>query len=248
MNDKDGDEMKIVPGARRVMTAREIAVRVNELVPRFLEGFTPSEVAAILEAATLQRFPARLIIAAEGHGASKLYLFLKGAGRAFTTTLKGEKVVLLWIRPGEISGGRALLFKSTKYLVSTETVTESLALVWNRKAILSLAKEYPRLVENTLMIASDYVESCRDLHVAAIYDSAGQRLARVLEALAEGIGEKGTEGTAIHISNEELANEANVTIFTVSRLLCQWQRKGFLEKGRGRVMVRLPEELMCKVG
>jgi CRP-like cAMP-binding protein len=48
----------------------------------------------------------------------------------------------------------------------------------------------------------------------------------------------------VHISNEDLANEANVTIFTVSRTLNEWQRKGLVLKRRGQVVLRSPEELV----
>jgi CRP-like cAMP-binding protein len=57
------------------------------------------------------------------------------------------------------------------------------------------------------------------------------------------VGRRGFEGTVINISNEELANEANVTIFTVSRMLGEWQKKGLVVKRRGKVVVRSPEEL-----
>jgi CRP-like cAMP-binding protein len=159
-------------------------------------------------------------------------------------TRKGEKVGLLWIPTGETAGGRALLSKPMKYMVSTETVTDSFALVWNRTAILPLTKQYPRLLENALLTASDYVEAYRDLHLAASYLTASQRVALVLNSLATAIGEKIVEGMVLNIRNEELANEANVTIFTVSRLLSEWQRKGLLVKSRGRIVIRSPEELV----
>lgn len=44
------------------------------------------------------------------------------------------------------------------------------------------------------------------------------------------------------VRNEESANEANVTPFTVSRLVSEWQRKGILTKSRGKVLVRSPEQ------
>ena len=43
--------------------------------------------------------------------------------------------------------------------------------------------------------------------------------------------------------NEELADEANVNPFTVSRLLSDWQRKGILTKRRGKVLLRSPQRL-----
>lgn len=134
--------------------------------------------------------------------------------------------------------------KPTEYMVTTETVMDSSALVWTRSAILLLTKQYAMLLENALMVASDYVEDYRNLYVAANYDNAGQRVARVLSNLAKGMGWKGFDGFAINVSNEELANEANVTVFTVSRLLSDWQRKGLLSKKRGKVVLRSPEELI----
>ena len=236
--------MKTKSGARRVMTNSEIVDRVNDLTPGFLEGLAKSELAAVLAAATPRRFHARSLIASEGHRADKLYLMLEGLARTFSTTREGEKSVVLWIPPPAVSGGRALLSQPMDYLLSTESVTDSVALVWERSAILPLTKRYPRLLENALLIASDYVETYRDLHVATNFDSASQRVARVLGNLAKGIGQRGFEGTVLNISNEELANEANVTIFTVSRLLSEWQRKGLLVKSRGSVVIRSPEELV----
>ena len=239
--------MKTKSNGRRAMTTSEIASRVNALAPRFLEGLAPSDLAVVLAAATPQRFHARSLIASEGHSADKLFLMIEGRARTFTSTRKGEKVVLLWIPPGDFTGGRALLSKPTEYLVSTETVTDSFTLVWSRSAIVSLTKQYPRLLENALMIASDYLEAYRDMHVTASFHTARQRVALVLESLAKAMGHKGFEGTVLNISNEELANEANVTIFTVSRLLSKWQREGVLVKSRGRVVVRSPEELVRNV-
>jgi CRP-like cAMP-binding protein len=236
--------MKTKSGARRVMTNSEIVDRVNELDPDFLEGLAEGDVAVVLGAATPRRFDARSLITSEGHRADKLFLMIEGLARTFTTTREGEKVVFLWIHPAAISGGRALLSQPMDYLVSTESVTDSVALVWQRSAILPLTKRYPRLLENALLIASDYLESYRDLHVATNFDSASQRVARVLGNLAKGIGQRGFEGTVLNISNEELANEANVTIFTVSRLLSEWQRKDLLVKSRGSVVIRSPEELV----
>jgi CRP-like cAMP-binding protein len=241
-------EMKVEPGPRRVMAASEIAARVSELKPRFLEGIAPSDLAVIVGQATQRRFAAHTIIASEGHPAEKMFLIVEGRARTFTTTAKGVKVVLLWVAPGEFSGGRAMLTVPTTYLVNTETVTEVSALVWNRSAMLLLTKQFPTLLENALMIASDYVEAYRDLHVTASFYTAGQRVAMVLESLARGMGRRGFEGTELNVSNEELANEANVTIFTVSRLLSKWQRDGLLVKSRGRVIVRAPEELLRKAG
>jgi CRP-like cAMP-binding protein len=229
---------------RSGMMAAEMAALVSKLAPRLLDGLAPDDLAHVLGGGASQRFPHNSLIAREGYAADKLFLLLDGLARTFTTTPKGEKIVLLWIPPGEASGGRALLSRPTNYLVSTETVMESTVIVWERRVILSLSKQYPRLIENALLIASDYLAAYRDFHVAASYDSAGKRVAQVLSNLAHKMGREDLEGIAIAITNEELANQANVSIFTISRLMSEWQQKGLLAKRRGRVVLRSAEELL----
>ncbi len=232
--------------ARREMTASEIAARVGKLAPKFFEGLRPGELAAVLRAATLRRFRANTVIAREGEPADKLFLVLEGRARTFTMTHKGEKLLLLWIPSGDPSGGRAFLPQwPMEYLVSTETVTNSILLVWDRSAILALSKRYPRLMENALLLASDYLTVYRDLYVAANFHTARRRVAWTLDKLAKGMGRRVAGGIEVNVSNEEVANEASVTIFTVSRLLSEWERKGLLVKSRGRVVIRSLEGFMA---
>jgi len=44
------------------------------------------------------------VISREGNDAEKLFLFLEGRARTFTMTTKGEKIILLGVFPGEITG------------------------------------------------------------------------------------------------------------------------------------------------
>jgi CRP-like cAMP-binding protein len=156
------------------MAPHEIAALVNKLNPRLLEGLAPDDLTCVLDVGTIRRFRRHALLAREGYSADNLFLLLEGLGRTFTTTPKGEKMVLLWISPGELSGGRAILSQPSKYLVSTETVTNSTALVWERKTMLSLSKRFSRLLENALLISSDYLAAYRDFHVAANYETAPQ--------------------------------------------------------------------------
>jgi DNA-binding transcriptional regulator YhcF (GntR family) len=44
--------------------------------------------------------------------------------------------------------------------------------------------------------------------------------------------------------NEDLASMANVSAFTASRQLKQWERQGIVKKQRGKVSVLSPESLL----
>jgi CRP-like cAMP-binding protein len=227
-----------------MLTMSEVVALMKKLKPRFFEGLTSSEIASIVAPATKRRFLTNSVMAHEGHPADHLFLMIRGRARGFCMTPQGQKVPVLWFPPGEVFGGAALLSRFPEYLVSTEAVNNSTALVWNRATIRSLSAQFPRLVENMLLIAFDYLVVYRSLHISATCQTARQRLAQVLGNLATGLGQQVAEGIELDIRNEELANEANITIFTTSRLLSEWQRKGILTKSRGKVVVRSPEALM----
>jgi CRP-like cAMP-binding protein len=229
---------------RAGMTSSQAAAILTGLQPRFFEGLNPAEARSIVAAARRRRFDANSVITSEGDAAEHLFLMLDGGARYYTLSPEGKKIVVRWIRPGELVGGATFLTKPLEYVLSTEAVKNSSALVWDRTTIRSFAATSPRLLENALLLAYDYLVHYRILHVAASTQSAPQRLAQVLGYLAKEMGERVPGGVELRVSNEELAHEANVTVFTVSRLMGEWQRKGLLTKSRGKVVLRLPEELI----
>jgi CRP-like cAMP-binding protein len=179
----------------------------------------------------------------EGDAADHLFLLAKGRARFFSITEDGKKLILLWLTPGEIFGGRALLLTPSTYLVSAETVKQSWVMVWKRSTIRGLASRLPRLLDNAILEASDYVASQLANYVVLTSHDARQRLIHVLTTLAPRIGREVSNGIEIDVTNEELANAANVTLFTASRLLSELQRKGAVLKRRGKVLLLSPERL-----
>lgn len=209
----------------------------------FLEGLVTSERKAVLGAATLRRFVPNSVITHQDTPADRFFLLLKGHARYFFITPEGHKVLLFSLVPGDTLGGAALLSHSSEYHVSAETVKDSSVLIWDRKTIRALAAKYPRLLENVLSVASDYLVWYVATHLGLTSNSARSRLAYVLSNLAKGIGDEDPLGRELDITNQELAHAANLTEFTVSRLLSEWQRRGAIKKTRGKVYIRSHERL-----
>jgi CRP/FNR family transcriptional regulator, nitrogen oxide reductase regulator len=84
-------------------------------------------------------------------------------------------------------------------------------------------------------------------HVALTCHNARERLAEALVNLTRGIGQDAPGGVELDVTNEELANAANITPFTASRILSEWQRNGALVKSRGKVLLRSPERRFLNV-
>jgi CRP-like cAMP-binding protein len=234
--------MAISPGqAMNINT--HLAEFLRERRPRLFEGLDAPDIRTILAAGTQQRFSQNSVIATQGDPAGHFYLLLTGRVRRFYLTEDGQKNILLRVPAGEVFGEAALLTRREDYIVSTEATTHCNTMVWRRETIRGLCGRYPRLVENALLISFDYLVAYRAAHASLICNSAPQRLARVLANLASGIGRKVPEGVELDVRNEELANEANISLFTASRLLSAWQREGILVKRRGKVLLRFPDRL-----
>jgi CRP-like cAMP-binding protein len=210
---------------------------------RFLEGLTKRETASILAAGTERHYVANSVVLHQEDPAEQFCLLVEGAARHFYVTVGGQKVILRWLVPGDVFGGRALLRESSTHLFSTETVNNSVVLHWPRNVIRELALLCPRLFENAISLASDYFAWFLCTHLALISSDARERLAHVLLSLAAGIGHKGPHGIELSVTNEELANAANVSLFTASRILGEWRRKGALSKSRGKVILQSPQKL-----
>jgi CRP/FNR family transcriptional regulator, nitrogen oxide reductase regulator len=210
---------------------------------RLFEGLPELERKAVVAAASARRFSSNSTVVLQGEPADRLFLLMKGSARFFFITPGGRTVYLLWLRPGEIFGAASLLTTPERFLVSTEVTKGTYALVWRRDAVRNLVSRYPKLMENVFSIASDYLVWYLASHLSLICYSARERLAHVLTSLAAGIGRKCPDGVSLHVTNEQLANTANITLFTASRLLSEWQRAGLIVKTRGKVLLCHPERL-----
>lgn len=210
----------------------------------FLARLTSSQQHSILGAATQSRYPANTVVLNQGDAADQFLLLRTGCARIFFVTQEGRKVLLRWLSPGEILGGTALLADVSPYLVSTEMVKDSSAFVWRRDTIRELATQYPVLLENALPYAWDYMAWFIAAHTALIANSARERLAQVINSLAQGIGRRVQSGIRIEVTNEQLANTANITPFTASRLLSEWNRSGAIRKSRGSIVLLSSSQLL----
>jgi len=220
------------------------SLAADPLKIRLLEGLSREERMVVLGAATNRQLSRHTVVTNQEERANHLFLLLKGSARYFFIAPGGQKIYLLWLGSGEIFGGAALLPEPSLYLVGTEIVKDSWVLVWQRNTIRTLVAQYPKLLENGLTIANDYLTWYLASHLSLVCHTARQRLANVLVSLSSGIGRKRPEGVDLEITNEQLANTANITLFTASRLMSEWQRSGALAKTRGKVLLRHPEQLL----
>jgi CRP-like cAMP-binding protein len=226
------------------LESRALDVRPNI---ELLRGLKPHEVDLILASARMRRIPAKSVMTYQGEPAEQLLLLWKGRARYFFETPNGKKLILMWITPGHAFGGAALAQRPSKYLLSTEAVRDSVVLVWDGPTIRGLSRRFSQILENAIISAVDYLSWYIAAHAALCSQNARQRLASVLLGYTSSMGQKVSGGIEFDITNDELASAANITPYTTSRILSEWQRTGAIRKRRGRIVVRSTERLFLRV-
>ena len=217
----------------------------DHLEPRFFTGLAKNELDLILSSARHRALASSNVVIHEGEAGQRLYLLTSGRARHFVTTSGGRKILLHWLTAGQAFGGVSILANPISYMASTEVLMDSCALVWDRKTIRDFVVRFPKLLDNALSIAvTEHIAWAVAQHVSLSSNDARQRLAHLLISLACGMGKVASEGVVLNVKNEDLASGANVTRFTASRVLNEWQRAGTLRKLRGKVLLRNPQDLM----
>ena len=157
----------------------------------------------------------------------------------------GREVVMGILGPGDVFG-LACLLPSSNYIGTAEALDRGEVQVWSRHVIQRFAHKYPQVQGNVLQIALAYVAEFADRLERLMTGTAEQRLARVVTSLGVRIGTPAQTSIDVLIKNDQLASLADVSPFTVSRLLKQWERDGVISKGRGIVRILSPENLFLE--
>jgi CRP-like cAMP-binding protein len=182
-------------------------------------------------------------IQAMGEPAAHFFMLESGRAQCYRVTESGTEIALAMLTGGDILGINALFKQRTFYQANAAALTDCDLLVWKKAAIREVAARNPQLTENALHIVLDYLKRYVERHVNLMSKTAEQRLAITLLDLAERIGSVHPDGVEIETTNEQISSLADVTRFTTSRLLKNFERKGAVSKRRGRVVIHSPEAL-----
>ena len=177
--------------------------------------------------------------------AEALWMLASGRVKLTQVGADGQEVVIRFLGPGEVLGAVAG-FARTTYPVSAEAMAPTRALAWPLATIQELFRSHPELAGNAMRIVSERMRELQERLREMATERVAQRLARALLRLARQSGRKTPTGVLIDLplSRQELAEMTGTTLFTVSRLLSQWQSSGLVEVGRERIVITSPHGLV----
>ena len=218
--------------------------REGYLTSRLLTGVDPEAQRLIIAAGALRKLRTGQVLYRMDEPAEHLYVLLKGRVQLSRSVLSGHEVLVSVLVPGDLFGLVCLLTQRAHYMGTAEAMEDGEAMVWDRAAVRRLASSYPQLTANALTVALAMVAQFAARHEGLIAATAPERLARALADLGSQSGTRSPHGVDIRINNEQLAALADVSAFTASRQLQQWDREGAVKKRRGAVRIIDPDRLL----
>lgn len=172
------------------------------------------------------------------------FVLITGRIKIAHVTAEGHQVVLRYIGPGEVFGA-VPLFTNTGYPAASIAVTDSMALRWDRATTHRLLHRYPTIVSNALTIIGHRLHELQNRYRELATERVEQRVGRAILRLLEKAGhrEESRVQIAFPLSRQDIAEMTGTTLHTVRRILSEWEKRGVIQSGRMRVIIRDPAAL-----
>jgi CRP/FNR family transcriptional regulator, nitrogen oxide reductase regulator len=186
----------------------------------------------IVSAARERTFSRGQIIHIEGDDMRQVVLLTSGFAKMVQCGQNGSAVILRLCGPGELVGTLGVTMQA-RYRSTPQAIASSTALVWERDVFESLSKRFPSLRLNVAYILYKQLEDMEDRFREISTERVAPRLGRQIFRLVEQVGiPSNNTSVEINLTREELAQLIGTSLFTVSRLLSEWDRKGIVTTRR----------------
>jgi CRP/FNR family transcriptional regulator, nitrogen oxide reductase regulator len=212
-------------------------------VSQLFSDIAPSDYARIVSHARSAKIARRQTIYFAGDAVKEVLLLAEGCMKITLFTEAGGAVILRLVGPGEIIGTVGLT-EETTHSSSAEALVSSRVLVWNGPTFEQLLEQFPILRRNTVRIMEQRLSVLEERFREVSTQQVAQRVARQLVRLLPQVGQEIDGATEIKLSREDLAQMTGTTLFTVSRLLSNWEQQGIVSLRRLAVVIRNPMGLL----
>ena len=209
------------------------------------QNLTAEARTAVVAAAHLRRVKAGDHFLHQGEESHTLYILLSGQVKLTQVTAAGAQVIVDYFGPGDGLGVIVALSR-TPYPLTAEAMEDCQALAWSREDMEQLMRQYSQLALNGMnMIGGRFVQMQERFQEMAT-QRVEQRVARTLLRLVRQFGRRVERGVLIDIplSRQDLAEMAGTNLYSVSRMMSQWERDGILLSDKQQVILMRAHELV----
>jgi CRP/FNR family transcriptional regulator, nitrogen oxide reductase regulator len=176
----------------------------------------------------------------QGDPADYLYVLVSGRAKLMQNNPAGQQVNLRTINEWQMFGALGAVREGATYPATAQALENSTALAIKSEYLHDLMQTRPYLSFDLMKLMTGYIQEMQERYRELATEKVERRIARALLRLAAQMGAKNEGGIELTFTRQDLAEMSGTTIYTVSRILSDWERQGLVEAGRERVLIRNP--------
>jgi CRP/FNR family transcriptional regulator, nitrogen oxide reductase regulator len=180
----------------------------------------------------------------QGDPAVYAYVLISGRAKLTQTGPAGQQVNLRTIKEWEMFGALGAVRENPSYPATAQAMEHSTALAIKSESLKDLMQTRPYLSFALMKLMTTYIQEMQERYRELATEKVERRIARALLRLAAQMGIKKAGGIELTFTRQDLAEMSGTTLYTVSRVLSEWERQGMVEAGRERVLIRKPHGLV----
>jgi CRP-like cAMP-binding protein len=166
----------------------------------------------------------------QGDPAIYFYVLISGRAKLLQTNPAGQQVNLRTINEWQMFGALGAVRENATYPATAQAL-----------------ESRPYLSRNLMQLMTGYIMEMQERYRELATEKVERRIALTILRLAAQVGQRANSQemtVELPLSRQDVAEASGTTIFTVSRVLADWERRGLVEAGRERVLIRNPHGLV----
>src|SRR5512138_1191992 len=176
----------------------------------------------------------------QGDPATYFYVLISGRAKLMQANPSGQQVNLRTISEWQMFGALGAVRENATYPATAQALEHSTALAVKSDYLKELMQTRPYLSFDLMRLMTTYIQEMQQRYRELATEKVDRRIARALLRLAAQMGVKMDGGIELAFTRQDLAEMSGTTLYTVSRILSDWEKQGLVEAGRERVLIRNP--------
>jgi len=213
--------------------------------PDVFKGMTDAQRAEMVQNGQRETLQPKRTLFLQGDPAGRFYLVNRGRLKLSRLSEFGKEAIIRYIGAGEMAAAVAV-FNGRDYPVTAEAVEETEVTSWDKPTFLRLLHAHPEIAVNMLAVVLERIEEVQQRYLELCSEGVEQRIARSLLRLMQRAGTRCENGILIDLplSRQNIADYSGTTLYTASRTLSSWEKIGWVQSGREKVVITDPHALV----
>lgn len=181
----------------------------------------------------------------QGDSAVYFYVLISGRAKLMQMNSAGQQVNLRTINEWQMFGALGVVRENATYPATAQALEHSTALAIKSDFLREMMRTRPYLSFDLMKLMTEYIQEMQERYRELATEKVERRIAHAMLRLASQMGTKTINGDIeLSFTRQDLAEMSGTTLYTVSRVLSEWEKQGLVEAGRERVLIRRPHELV----